>query len=175
MKKQILPKLSTLNSQLSTPTGFALVELIVVIGIISILFGISTISLLSVRDKASLNTTVATVINDIKSQQIKAVVGDTEGRSSHNSYGVYIEPNRYIFFHGPVYSSSDPDNFAIALSGDLQFSNILFPSSQILFNSVSGELASFTSGANSLTIQNVNDNNTKTIEINRYGVITAIN
>lgn len=159
----------------TTPKGFALIELLVVIGIISILFGISTISLLSVRDKASLNTTVADFINDGKSQQTKAMVGDTEGRLSHDSYGLYIDPNRYILFHGPAYSSIDPDNFAIPLTSDLQFANVLFPSSQIIFNSISGELANFTAGANRLTIQNINDNSTKTVEINRYGVIKAIN
>ncbi len=155
--------------------GFALIELIVVIGIVSILFGISTISLLSVRNTASLNTAVATFVNDLKSQQIKAMAGDTEGRASHDSYGIYLEPKRYILFHGPTYSSSDPANFAITLQEDLQIINVLFPSSQIIFTSVSGDTANFTAGANRLTIQNVNDNSTKTIQINRYGVITAIN
>ncbi|MBI2034421.1 MAG: prepilin-type N-terminal cleavage/methylation domain-containing protein [Candidatus Levybacteria bacterium] len=168
--------MSNVKCQMSNAArGFALIELLVVIGIIAILFGISTVSLLSVRNKASLSTTVSAFINDGKSQQTKAMIGDSEGRSSHDSYGLYIEQNRYTLFHGTSFSATDPDNFAITLTDDLKFANILFPSSQIIFSSVSGELANFTSGTNSLTIQNINDNSSKTIEINRYGVITAIN
>lgn len=175
MNRKIDKKLSILNSQFSTLKGFALIELLVVIGILSILFSISTISLFTVRDRTSLNTAVATFINDLKSQQIKAMVGDTQGRLTHDSYGVHIESNKYVLFHGPVYSVSDSDNFTISLSADLAFTNVLFPQSQIIFTSVSGDLANFTTGANRLTIQNINDNNAKTIEINKYGVITAIN
>lgn len=155
--------------------GFTITELLVVMGIVSILFGISTINLLSLRNNTSTNANTITFINDFKSQQSKAMAGYTQAETSHNSYGIHLEQTRYTLFKGNTYSSTDPGNFVVTLPVDIQFTNVLFPSSQIVFGAIDGEIVNFTQGSNKLTIRNVNDNNSKTVELNRYGVVTSVN
>lgn len=155
--------------------GFTIPELAVVIGIIATLLTYAVINLTSVQHKIYLAATVDTVTSDFKQQQIKAMSGDTEGRGTNDSYGIYFEQNKYYLFHGTMYSSSDTSNALINLDNNIQFSNIAFPQSQIVFTKGSGEVNGFTSGSNTVTLRNTVTGEQKTISINRYGVITQIN
>lgn len=146
--------------------GFTLVELLVTIGLIGSLIGLTTISLINVQRKVTLSSTITTLISDLKEQQTKAMTGDTGGVSK-DSYGIYLDTNRYILFHGDLFSSTDPSNFAINLA-NIEFSN---PGTSIVFSQVSGEIAA----ASNITLTDITNNQQKTIQINKYGVVTAIN
>ena len=154
--------------------GFTLIELIVVISIISILIGIITTNLLNSRQKASSNSTVTSLVADINQHQIKAMTGETEVTGVIVNKGVYFEPTRYTLFSGSQYNPQDQGNFIVPLDDALQFTSITFPNSTILFASVSGEIVGFQNGANSISIRNTLSNEQKTIQMNRYGVITQI-
>ena len=156
-------------------SGFTLPELIVVVGILMILLSISSINLLTIYGKTSLGTKLSTLISDIKHQQLKSIVGDTEGETSAESYGIYFEQNRYTLFKGSSYSASDPLNFIINLESDLQFSNIAFPQSQLVFSQGSGEISAYTSDTDTVTLTNIRTSDSKTLELNRYGVVVTIN
>lgn len=155
--------------------GFTLVELIVTIGILAILLGMITLNLGGIERRTTINASVDTLISDLKQQQIKAMVGDTEGRVSNDNYGIHFESNRYILFHGNSYSSSDTSNFPVNLSSGTNITNILFSNSDLIFASVSGEIVGFTPGQNSVTITNSTDGQQKSIIINKYGAVTAVN
>lgn len=148
--------------------GFTLVELMVVMSIMSTLLGFVIISLTTVAQKASVSTTVQTVISDLNAQKIKAMVGDTGGRALASSYGVHFDTTQYVLFNGSAYSSSDASNFVISLPGNLRFTT---SGINIVFSKTSGEL----SLPATITIDNVTNNEEKTIEINRYGVVTDVN
>ena len=75
---------------LNAQKGFTLPELLLVMGILTILFGFITINLLNFRQKSVLNTTVDTVVSDLKSQQNKAMVGDTQGSGTISHYVLYF-------------------------------------------------------------------------------------
>lgn len=145
--------------------GFTLVELAVVIGVLATLLGIATISLSSSQQKTSMSTTIQTIISDMKAQQIKAMIGDTEGRVSASPYGVHFDANQYVLFHG-AYIIGDSSNFVVSLSPNLQFTTLI----DVVFSQTIGELT-----ATSVTIQNITSSETKTIQLNKYGVITAVN
>lgn len=154
--------------------GFTIIEALIVMSIFITLTGLSTINLLNAKHKSSLSTSVDTFIADLKQQQLKAMVGDTEGRAASGNYGIFFGAGTYSFFHD-TYSSADPSNFNASLGDSIQFSNITFPGSQIVFLQGSGEIYNYTDGSNTITIKDIVDNNQKTITINEYGVITAIN
>ncbi|OGK10517.1 hypothetical protein A2767_04620 [Candidatus Roizmanbacteria bacterium RIFCSPHIGHO2_01_FULL_35_10] len=139
-----------------------------------ILFSLTTINLLNAYGSNTLNTTLSTEQADLKQQQLKAMVGDTEGQSSPDSYGIYFETGRYILFKGMAYSASDPLNFSIDLNRDLQFSSIQLPNSQIVFTKNSGEVSNYNANFDNVTLKNINTNQTKTIRINQYGAVIDV-
>lgn len=154
--------------------GFTLVELIIVLGITFIIFGFITINMVNFQQKTSVNTTIDTLISEIKNQQTKAMTGaGTNG--SGNSYGIYYQADRYVLFSGSSYSSGDPSNFTVMLDSNNSFTNITFPSNTIVFLQRSGELNGFINGSNTITLKNSEGLNDKTVTLNKYGVIVSIN
>ena len=147
--------------------GFSLPELIVVMSIMATLIGLITINLTSAQQRASLNTVVQNLVSDIRQQQIKAMVGDTEGRPSADEYGIHTDSNQYVLFHG-AYSATEPSNFAVSLPNNMIF---VTPGLDIIFSKVGGEI----SPPASIQLQDTTNSNTKTIQINKYGVITSVN
>lgn len=155
--------------------GFTIIELTVVMGVLAVLISYTVVNLTSIQRRTYLITTVNTVVSDIKQQQLKAMAGDTEGRSTHDHYGIYFEQDKYVLFHGTAYSVSESTNADINFENNVELSSISFPQSQIVFNGVDGEVAGFVNGSNTLTLQNSLTSEQSTITINRYGVITQIN
>lgn len=154
--------------------GFTFAELIVVLGIGVILFSITSITLFRAQRSTNLTTTTQTFISDLNRQQGKAMVGATEGREVSDSYGVYVSTNSYMLFHGPAYVAGDPENFFVPLDAGTAIATT-FPGSSIVFFKGSGELSGFVSGANTITLTSADGNDHKTITLNRYGVIVAVN
>lgn len=154
--------------------GFTLIELLVSIGIIMILLAFSSLSLLRVQYQASANTTLSTLINDLRSQQTKAMTGDTEGRGTSANYGVYFEADRYTLYHGDTFIPGDAGNFVIMLSPQVRFSNITLPGSLISFTKASGEVVDYVSGSDNVSLDNLLDNSSKTLHFNWLGVVETV-
>jgi type II secretory pathway pseudopilin PulG len=152
--------------------GFTYAEIIVIMGIVTMLFGFATVNLVKVQRSSSVNATVQTLLTDIKQQQLKAMVGATEGRTASDSYGIYLESNRYSFFHGSVYAPSDTSNFPVKLDSSITISTT-FPNNSLIFSRRSGEVTGFVPGQNTITVRNNTGTEQKIITINRYGVITG--
>lgn len=154
-------------------SGFTLIELIVVMGIILMLFGFVSFNSVSVERKTSLNSTADNLVSDMATQQTKAMLG--AGTTSGNSYGIYFEQDKYTLFEGTTYSSSNPSNFIVSLNSAIVFTNITFPSNSIIFSARTGEINGFSSVQNTITIQDSQSTKTETITVNRYGVVTGQN
>ncbi len=140
-------------------------------GIIAVLFGISSINLLGAKNKVSLNSAVNVLVTDLSQQQLKAMVGDSEGNPiGPNSYGVYFDPSgtKYWLFQGAGYNPADQFNFAVTLGDNIIFSPI---PSTVIFTKGSGE----TGLANSITVKNSVTNEQRTVSLNQYGIITQNN
>lgn len=153
--------------------GFTLIELIIVLGITLLILGFITINLANFQQKTSVNTTVDTLISDMKNQQAKAMAG--AGSGSGNSYGIYFQPDRYILFTGSSYSSTNSSNFTVRLDATISFTNITLPSNVLVFLRQSGEINGFTNGSNTITVKDTQGSNKQTITINKYGVVTSVN
>ena len=140
----------------SSGLGFTTVELVLVFVIIAIITGIVAGNLLTFRHRVSTETATSSIINDIKEQQNRAMLGESEQTISFNS------------------TSYQMNDFNVDLDPSLQITNITFPEEKIVFASISGEIVGFTPGQNTLIIQNSFNNQAKIININRFGVITSV-
>lgn len=148
--------------------GFTLVELTVVIGIVLILFGLSWINFTSLPSRATLQTSVISLINDIKSQQMLSMTGDTGGSGVESDYGVHFETITYTLFKGDTYIPGAAGNFTIDLeNANLSFTGVSFPGNVIIFTKGSGEM---TPGEFSIT--DALSGTVKTIKLNKYGATT---
>lgn len=156
-------------------SGFTLMELTVVMSLLSLLFGFVWVNLLGSRDSASQNTSVDLLVSDLRAQQLKAMLGDTEGRIEHDAYGIHFALTSYTLFHGVSYITADPTNFTVNLGDNEQFQSVAFPGSTIVFASVSGEVDGFSQGANSIVLTNTMANTQKIIQLNKTGTVYAIN
>lgn len=154
-------------------SGFTLIELVVVMGIIFLLFGFTSFNVLSTQRTVSVNGASDTLVSDFSSEQNKAMQGF--GNSSGTSYGIYFESNKYTLFKGSTYSSTDLANFTVDLGEGLSFTNITFPGNSVVFNPVTGEVNGFSNGNNTIKILDTNGNKSVTITINKYGVVTREN
>jgi len=161
------------NTKLSK--GFTLIELLLVSGMSAILFGLIIFSLMGFRNTSSQQSNTASLVSDIKSQQFKAMMGETEGRTDSDNYGIYFYPDRYVLFHGSTFNSDDPTNFTVDLPEDLAIASTTLTDNKVIFEKLSGEILGFVPGADSVTVKALNVNKDIVISLNRYGVITQIN
>lgn len=163
--KQI--KLSIINHQwsiINNQSGYTLIELLVVMAIAGILLSFVTINLLHVQQGTSLSTAEEMLIADIRSQQMKAI----QGTSGGGSFGIHFSSdNTYALFQGVTYDASSPTNTSVNVDGPITFVS----GTDIIFDSSSGAVHNFTSPL-SITVTNTASSDQKTIQLNRYGVIT---
>lgn len=150
--------------------GFTLPELMVGMAMFAILVGLVTINLTGVHSSTNINTTIDTMVADIKQQQIKAMTGDTEGRASADSYGVHFDTTDYVLFHGTSYNASDTSNLTIDLSQGMQI--IRLTHQEIIFNQGNGEIKD-SSGSDTITLETPSGQQ-KTVTFNKYGAVTSI-
>lgn len=153
--------------------GFTLIELILVLGISGILLGLILVNTNNIQTSTTITATVDTIIADIKNQQTKAMVGDTEGRGIPDAYGVYFQPSQYSLFHGISYSGADAANFSIPADETIVLTSS-FPNNTIVFATSSGEIIGFSQGENSLTVRNSVTGEQKVLQMNRYGTVVAL-
>lgn len=153
--------------------GLTLVELLIVVGILGVLFSITFISVFNVRVISTNSSTASVITSDLKNQQIKAMVGDTEGRGTPDNYGVKILSNQYILFHGSSYNPNDPANFSVPVENGYSL-NTTFANGTILFAAASGEIVGFTTNQDTVTLTNTTSGKTRTLHFNKYGTIIQI-
>jgi len=149
--------------------GFTLPELIIVMGILAILFGFVSQSLISSQHRISVTSSVSQLVADIKLQQSKTMWGDTEGRAAADSYGIYLASDQYILFHGSTYPSGNSDDVTVSLDNNITVG----PQQAFIFAQGSGEIMNYDANADTITISSPSDS--KTIEFNQYGIIVSEN
>lgn len=152
--------------------GFTLIEVLLVIGLMGILTVLVVVNLVRPQTSASLDGTVNTLVADIKSQQLKAMSGESLSATTAQEHSIRLQTNNYTLFKGTTYSGADADNFVVTLQTGITLANT-FPSGTLIFSKASGEISGFTAGSNTITITNSISGQAKTITLNRYGAITV--
>lgn len=151
-----------------TNSGFTIVEFLVAVGVFLILTGLMAVNFIRPQTKANVDSIAQALFSDIKNQQTKAMVGDATGQSTSQAYGVYFNNNQYTLFQGSSYVSNNQSNFTVNLSNVTVTST--FPSNQLVFSRVSGEVSNFTAGSNTITVSS--GSNQKVLTVNQYGAVS---
>jgi len=154
-------------------TGFTIIEVVVVMTAMSILIGLVSVSLITVREKADTQKIIDVLVSDIRGQQLKTMVGDTEGSGDISRFGIYFTQNSYVLFRGDAYASEEPTNFEVFLPEDITFSTIDVPSSQLVFDIGTGEVVLYDDESDSVNLSNEITGDERIIELNRLGVIVS--
>lgn len=154
--------------------GLTLIEFLIVIGIIAVISTAVGVKLIGVRQKNSISSTLSQITVDIKSQQIKAMVLDTEGGVSTSSYGVHFNSSSYVLFKGTAYNPTDTSNFVINLGSDISFSSVSFSGQNVIFNKGSGEISGFINGSDGFLLTDKVSSEQKNVKFNIYGVIVSV-
>ena len=142
--------------------------------IFAILASFLSINMINTQPRASLNSTITSLVADIKHQQLKVISGITKDESN-SDFGLYFDTNSYILFAGSSYSPSDSSNFEVNLDDNLFFSNVTLVNSSIIFSQNTGDVAGFVDGSDTVTLTNSLSNDQKVITINRFGSIISVN
>lgn len=153
--------------------GFTLIELAVTMALFLSLLAIAVPNLLGIREHVDMGSAVAVILADIRGQQLKAMLGDTEGRETSDYYGVHFETTSYTLFHGISYSALEPTNAVIPLDGGLQFSTISLPDSSIIFNKGSGAVVGFDPNAHLVLLTNQNNSEATSLTFTMLGIVTG--
>jgi type II secretory pathway pseudopilin PulG len=146
-----------------------MVEILLVMSIFAAMTALATVSLGNFQHKTQINAAVNSLVTDLREQQVKAMVGDTEGSAIPSDYGVHFSSTNYTLYRAS-YGTSD---FVINLPSTLTVT-LASPSSELVFLKGSGEIPGHTDISAVVTLQDTVDGNRKRIIINRYGVVTAI-
>lgn len=157
-----------LKSKLEIPAlqvGFTLIEILLVISITGILFGLTTIGLIKAQSTTSVRASEEMLIADLKSQQAKAM----NGTDNAGSFGVHFSSNNtYTLFQGVNFDPDSPANSPVSVDGNISISG-----NDIIFLPVSGAVKDFLETAvPTIIVTNATGSEQKTIKLNRYGVIT---
>lgn len=151
--------------------GFTVVELMVSIGILTILFAFTTINITRLPSTAAQSASYDRLVSDIRGQQTKAMASYDPALVpvGGKSYGVHFETNSYTIFTGTTYSPSDTSNFVVELDPNVTITNISFPNSQVVFGPGSGDVTGYISGSDSVSTTNSTTGEVKILRINKYG------
>jgi prepilin-type N-terminal cleavage/methylation domain-containing protein len=160
------------NKSTKTQAGFTLFETILVVAILSFLFALTTISFYAILKRDELAATTQELVSTLKDAQIRTLSGITVDNQNSTNFGVYFQNQKYTLFEGSTFIANNPNNnSAIDLPPSIVLAQINLPQSEIVFEKITGAVKDFDATKNKLIIKNISNNQTKTIFINKFGVI----
>jgi type II secretion system protein H len=157
--------------QSSLQSGFSLIEMLLVIALIGMLAGFTSLSLANTQQTTSVATAAESLNSDLKSQQAKAMLGKVKSGSSSSNYGIYFEEHDYILFSGSSYDPIAQDNLKVDVDGITISSTFPGTGHPVIFQQINGEVNGISSGHDTITLTDANASHPKTITINKYGVV----
>ncbi len=146
--------------------GFTLVEVLIVIGLTTVLLGVIAINLVRPQSSNSVEVTATTLVADLKQQQLLAMMGDNGSQSTAQPHGVRLAANSYTLFVGPTFAAST-NQFVINMPQGITISANSLPL-DIIFTVRSGE----TMAVSGVSVTNTSGDQ-RSLTINRLGVINV--
>lgn len=145
-------------------SGFTLVEVVLVLSILVIFFGLSALYYQTTQVRTDLNAQASNFVGFLRLAQSSAEAG--KGDTSH---GIHVENDRYVIFTGTTYNQSSPSNYEVILPDTIQISEYSLNggSSDIVFNAPNGE----TDDYGTATFSSNRINQTKIVTITNAGAI----
>lgn len=146
--------------------GVTLLEILVAIGIISLIGSVVLASFSQFREQKTLDATIEVTLASLSRAHF-----DTISSLNDNRYGVHLDSDKTVYFVGTTYSSSAGTNIAYNLNPSIEIANISLSTggNDIVFDRFTGG----TSMSGTFDIR-VKSNPTKkaTITINGTGAVS---
>lgn len=142
--------------------GVTFVELLMVMGLVSLIFTISILSLAGLERESQLDALVSEVKASIARAQSQTING--------NDAGVYFETHRFVYFYGTQFSQGDPKNQETLLPNEISFKEISLPSQTLTFAKITGYIKNFSPPENLILLE-LGTGKTRQITINKLGMM----
>ena len=142
--------------------GFTIIELMVSMGILALLFGLSSVNVSQLPSNTLQSTNLDTLMSDIRFQQ-------TLSMSNDSAYGVHFEPSSYTMFKGNTYTQGLSTNTIISLDSGIVFTNVTFQNRVLVFSSGGGDILNYSEGQDGFTFKSDPTGKVTVININKYG------
>ena len=157
--------------------GFTLMEVIIVVGLIGMIFGLTAfVSINSYRGSSFRNERDALigVLGRARNQAMNNTC--LGGCTDSKPHGVHITVNDYTIFQGATYNSADPLNEVIKKDSSISIQGLGTTSfTDVIFTQLSGDISTLPSGIWDLTLINVTTGQNSKITTASYGQITWTN
>jgi len=156
-----------LLERLDNRTGFTILEVLLVIGIIVLLVAATVPALGGWAARSQLNNFPLQAIDSLRRAEARATSG-----SGNNDHGVHFESGQFVLFEGSTYSAIDPDNQTVSLPANMTISAISLTGggADVIFEKPTGE----TTTDGTITFEYTPNGTTVTISVNELGLAQVL-
>jgi len=151
--------------------GFTLIEVLVVLAILTILLGLSTVAVLNIQRGQILENNTWFIVSFLRRAQNQALNGVSVDGTNQVNFGIHFDPSnkKYILFQGNSFNAADPYNFPQDIPDALVLSTDLPSGNNVIFSKITGRVANFDVAHHQITLTHPTDGRTSVINFNITG------
>lgn len=156
--------------------GFTLMEVLLVIGLLAMIFGLTAFSGMDSYHGSSFRNERDGMIGALqraRNQATNSICLGGAGCTGSLPHGVHFTNTEYTIFQGNAYNAADPLNDVIDINAPIQMS--LGGFTDVIFSQFSGDASTVPSGTPSLTLTDSITGRNSVITIGGFGQITWTN
>jgi type II secretory pathway pseudopilin PulG len=149
--------------------AFSLIEIIFIITILSVLFGVANQAFRGKSAEKEIETIANTLVSDLEMAKTNSITG-----KSGQNYGLKFNSDSYVYFVGSSYIESNENNVVTQIPSNIEIINDIPGSTdQIIFSKITGDTNH--DDEISISVQLINDPSKKVdIIIGELGDISMI-
>ncbi|MBN1262896.1 MAG: prepilin-type N-terminal cleavage/methylation domain-containing protein [Candidatus Pacebacteria bacterium] len=153
--------------------GLTLIEIIVVIGVLSVLFGLGTVVMSGFARQDRIEAEAKKITACLFQARVKTLAGYSYGQPTALNFGVHFESARYTLFGGIGFNPDNPLNQKFDLAPELAINDISLSSDDCVFEKITGQVRNFDPVNNYFILTDRRGNQKRKISINKLGVVTV--
>jgi len=147
--------------------------MLLVISLLAILLGLGTIVFTNFARKDQAEVTGAKIISSLSEARAKTLAGYSLGQVSGLNFGIHFETEYYSLFAGTSFNPNDSLNQKFLLPAGLRINEIFFPSGNVIFKKITGDVLNFDASHNCLILEDQQSDQQRKICLNKLGVATV--
>lgn len=152
--------------------GFTLLEIIITLGIATILLGIPFFYYWGTLRTDMLLGITREVISKVYESKTDTIAGKSLDGQNATSFGVHFEQGYYVKFAGTSYNPTASTNEQSDLPPGIIFSQISLPQGNIMFAPLTGNVSNYNQTLNTLVIYDQNTQRIRTLTLSKAGAVS---